>query len=139
MIDIDLRAEVEMQVPFYDTDPMAIVWHGNYTKYFELGRCALLDKINFGYREMDQSGYIWPVVDLRLQYVKSAVLGQRIRITAVLKEYENRLKIDYSVTDAAAGTRLCKGYSVQVAVDRATGEMCFVSPRILLERLGLTG
>ena len=34
----------EIEVPFYDIDPMDIVWHGNYIKYFEVARCALLKK-----------------------------------------------------------------------------------------------
>lgn len=40
-------AEVEMQVQFFDLDPMQIVWHGNYVKYLEVVRCALLDKIDY--------------------------------------------------------------------------------------------
>jgi acyl-CoA thioester hydrolase len=37
--------EVELEVPFFDLDPMNIVWHGNYVKYLEVARCALLETI----------------------------------------------------------------------------------------------
>jgi acyl-CoA thioester hydrolase len=53
-------------------------------------------------------------------------------------EWEQRLRIEYVITDAVSGARLSKGSTTQVAVNIATGEMCFASPPILLEKLGLT-
>ena len=131
-------AEVEMEVQFFDLDPMQIVWHGNYVKYLEVARCALLDKIGYNYLEMRASGYAWPVVDMHLRYIGPAVFGQRLTLRADLVEYENRLKIDYVISDAASGKRLNRASTTQVAVDIASGEMCFVSPSILFEKLGLT-
>ncbi|NRR29543.1 acyl-CoA thioesterase [Oxalobacteraceae bacterium] len=130
-------AEVEMQVQFYDLDPMEIVWHGNYVKYLEVVRCALLDKIGYNYVEMKNSGYAWPVIDMSLRYVGSATFGQVIRLRADIVEWENRLKIDYLITDAATGKRLNRASTTMVAVDIATREMCFVSPPVLFEKLGI--
>ena len=36
--------EVKISVPFYDLDPMQIVWHGNYLNYFELARAGLFQR-----------------------------------------------------------------------------------------------
>lgn len=130
-------AEVEMEVQFYDLDPMRIVWHGNYVKYLEVVRCALLDSIGYNYPQMRDSGYSWPVIDMNLRYIAAAVFGQRLRLRADLVEWENRLKIDYLITDAATGKRLNRGSTTQVAVDIATGEMCFVSPDVLFDKLGV--
>ena len=130
-------AEVEMEVQFYDLDPMQIVWHGNYVKYLEVARCALLDSIGYNYPQMRDSGYAWPVIDMNLRYIAAAVFGQRLRLRADLVEWENRLKIDYLITDAATGKRLNRGSTTQVAVDIATGEMCFASPDVLFDKLGV--
>jgi acyl-CoA thioester hydrolase len=130
-------AEVELQVQFFDLDPMEIVWHGNYVKYLEIARCALLDRIDYNYEQMKASGYAWPVIDLHLRYVAPARFGQKIALRAVIIEWENRLKIDYLITDAGSGRRLTRATSTQVAVDIATGEMCFVSPPVLFEKLGV--
>jgi len=130
-------AEVEMQVQFYDLDPMEIVWHGNYVKYLEVVRCALLDKIGYNYVEMKASGYAWPIIDMHLRYAAPATFGQVIKLRAEIVEWENRLKIDYLISDAATGRRLNKASTVQVAVDMETKEMCFVSPPILFEKLGV--
>lgn len=129
--------EIEMQVQFFDLDPMQIVWHGNYVKYLEVARCALLDSINYNYVEMKDSGYAWPVIDMQLRYVGSASFGQRLKLRAEIVEWENRLKIDYLITDASTGKRLNRASTTQVAVEIATGEMCFVSPPVLFEKLGV--
>jgi acyl-CoA thioester hydrolase len=129
--------EVEMQVQFFDLDPMQIVWHGNYVKYLEVARCALLDSIHYNYVEMKASGYAWPVIDMQLRYVGSASFGQLLKLRAEIVEWENRLKIDYLITDAQTGKRLNRASTTQVAVDMASGEMCFVSPPVLFEKLGL--
>jgi len=131
------RAEVEVQVQFFDVDPMHIVWHGNYVKYLEEARCALFDSIGYNYRQMQSSGYAWPIVDLRLRYIGGAVFGQRLRVHADLVEWENRLRIDYVIEDATSGKRLTRASTTQVAVDLATGEMCFASPAILFAQLGV--
>jgi acyl-CoA thioester hydrolase len=131
-------AEVEMQVQFFDLDPMEIVWHGNYVKYLEVVRCALLDKIGYNYVEMKASGYAWPIIDMHLRYAAPATFGQVLRLRAEIVEWENRLKIDYLISDAATGRRLNKASTIQVAVDMATKEMCFVSPPVLFEKLGVS-
>ncbi len=130
-------AEIELLIPFHDLDPVNIVWHGNYAKYFEQARCALLETFNYNYDMMRSSGYIWPVIDLHVRYIKPLHFNQRITVRATLVEWEYRLKIDYLISDAQTGVRLSKGSSVQVAVEAATREMCLLSPRVLFERLGL--
>jgi acyl-CoA thioester hydrolase len=130
-------AETELQVQFFDLDPMEIVWHGNYVKYLEIARCALLDSIDYNYVQMKESGYAWPVIDLHVRYAAPASFGQRIKLRATLVEWENRLKIDYVITDAVSGRRLTRASTTQVAVEIATGEMCFVSPPVLFEKLGV--
>jgi acyl-CoA thioester hydrolase len=133
--DVSLSVEVELEVPFEDGDPMGVTWHGNYFRYLERARCALLDRIGYGYRNMVESGYSWPIVDTRMKFVRTTVFQQRIRVVATLAEYENRLKLEYEIRDVATGERVSKGYTIQVAVDNATGELCFVSPKILIDKV----
>lgn len=131
-----LQAEVEIEVPFHDVDVMGIVWHGHYVKYLEIARCALLEKYDYNYPQMRDSGYAWPVIDMRIRYPSSAKFGETIVVTASISEWEHRLKIDYEIRNRE-GQRLTRGHTVQVAVDVKTGEMCFESPPVLLEKLGL--
>ena len=135
--NIDLEAGVEIEIPFFDQDSAGIAWHGNYVKYFEVARCVLLDKLNYNYLDMIESGFFWPVIDIHIRYINPAKFKQKIWVSATLAEWENRLKINYLITDVETGSRLTKGYSVQVAVEISSGEMLLASPSILYEKLGL--
>jgi acyl-CoA thioester hydrolase len=123
-----ISAAIQARAQFYDLDPMEVVWHGNYPRFLEQARCALLDKITFNYLEMSRTAYIWPIVDMRIKYVRPIRFGQEITVTATLAEYENRIKIDYLITDVVTGEALTKAQTIQVAVHKATGETVFESP-----------
>ncbi len=131
-----IRAEVELTVPFHDVDMLGIAWHGHYCKYLEIARCAMLDKIDYNYMVMKDTGYVWPIVDLQLRFVRPAKFGQRIRVAAELVEWEYRMKIKYLIADVETGEQLAKGHSIQAAVDATTGEMSYASPAVFLQRLG---
>jgi acyl-CoA thioester hydrolase len=129
--------EIELVPAFHDFDPMCVVWHGNYVKYLELARCALLQRFDYDYAQMKESGWLWPVVDLRVKYVKPVRPGQRLRVRAQIVEWENRLKIEYRVFDAADGALITRAHTIQVAVDAETFEMQYASPKVLFDRLGV--
>ncbi len=135
--DPRFTTEVELTIPFHDVDSMGVVWHGNYFRYFEIAREALLNQFNYGYRQMKDSGYVWPVVDTRVKYRDSLTFEQRVRVQARVSEYENRLRIEYQIFDKETGKRMTTGYTIQVAVDAESREMCFVSPAVLFERMGI--
>lgn len=135
MLDSIVSETIELEIPFFDVDSIEITWHGHYIKYFEMARCALLDKIGYGYGEMKDSGYVWPVVDVRVKYIKPTIFQQKIIVEAHLVEYENRLKINYLIKDKATGKKLTTGHSIQVAVDAATQAMCYASPTCLIDKI----
>ena len=130
-----LSHSVEIEIPFHDCDPMNVVWHGNYPRYLEIARCELLRIFDYDYLQMKDSGFAWPIVDMQIKYVASAVFTQKIKVAAYLKEYENRLRIDYVITDAISNKRITKASTTQVAVEISSKEMQFVSPPILNEKL----
>lgn len=132
------QATVEIKVPFYDVDALRVVWHANYFKYFEIARCELLDSIDYNYEKMAQSGYAWPVIDVRARFGKPARFGDVIQVQAMIREFQHRLRISYEIRNAATGNRVTRGSTTQVAVSLETNEMCYVSPPILLQKLGVT-
>lgn len=135
----EFNAEVVIEIPFHDVDVMRVAWHGHYAKYMEIARGVLLDKIDYNYPQMDESGYMWPVIDMRIRYAHPLRFMQKIKVKATLVEWENRLKIAYLFEDSESGQRLTKAYTVQVAVDMKDNEMLYASPSILFQKLGLQG
>lgn len=128
-------AETVIKAQFYDLDPMNVVWHGNYARFLEQARCELLDSIGYNYVEMKESGFAWPIVDMRIKYVRPVLLGQEIVVTATIIETQNRLKIDYRIRDRTSGEVLTKATTVQVAVNMTTGEMQMESPAALTDKI----
>ncbi len=124
-----IREEICFPVEFYDVDSMLIVWHGNYVKYMEKARCALLDKIGYGYLVMARSGYSFPIVDVRIKYVRSLHFGERVRAVASLAEYETCIKIKFEFYNAESGELTTKAESTQMVVDMKTGESSFSTPQ----------
>lgn len=133
----DLSHEIALSPAFHDCDPMNVVWHGHYFKYLELARCALLGRFNYDYPEMLESGYLWPVVDARVKYVRPLLFRQPLRIHAEIVEWENRLKFKYEIRDAESAKVLTRAHTIQVAVDATSKEMLYQCPPVLWERLGV--
>ncbi|EOD6258931.1 acyl-CoA thioesterase [Vibrio parahaemolyticus] len=130
-----LEAEVTMVTSFQDADPMGVIYHGNFFRYFEEARRVLMEKIQYSYRDMQDSGYMWPIIDTHVKYVKAIPFNHTIRITAQLTEWENRLRVDYVIYDAETNQRMCKAHTTQVAVSIEKQEMCFVSPAVFLDKV----
>lgn len=128
-----LQTETGIVVPFFDVDSMDVVWHGHYVKYLEIARCALLDRIGHNYTQMKAAGYVWPVIDVQLRYVRAARFGQRLLVRASLVEWQNRLKVHYLIRDAESGERMTRASTIQVAVELASGEMQLASPQVFVD------
>lgn len=130
-----ITASVETIAQFYDVDAMKVVWHGNYVRFMEMGRAALLKKIGYSYYEMEKSGFEWPVVEMKFKYIKSIRLLQKIRIEATLDEYEFGMRISYKIFDSETGELLNKAMSNQMAVDVQKQESLIVSPRCFTDKV----
>jgi acyl-CoA thioester hydrolase len=127
--------QVSIVVQFGDVDSMNVVWHGNYVRYFEQARSSLMTKIGYSYLEMNASGYVWPIVDLRIKYVKPIRLLQAITVSAEVIEFENRLKVAYQCKDEATGELLTRATTIQAALVAETFELCLECPPVLTERI----
>ena len=131
----DISAQVTCEVAFADVDLAQVVWHGHYLRYLENARWAVMKRIGFDLQDMIDSGYLWPIVDLRVKYVRAARFGDRLRVRAALVEWEQRLAINYLVTDLADGGRVARAQTVQVAVRPPENELLFVMPECLTGRV----
>ena len=120
---------------FYDLDPMNIVWHGNYPRFYELARTALMKRIGYGYDEMVSSGYAWPIIDMHVRYYRPLTLAKPVEIAAGITEWENRLKVQYVFTDVGTGKKTTAGHTLQVAVEIKTEKMLWETPPILRQKL----
>ncbi len=132
-----ITTTITLTAQFYDLDPMGVVWHGHYARFLEQARCALLDKIGYNYVEMQASGYVWPIVDMQIKYIRPIKFHQDFTVSATIVESANRLKISYEIKDTITGETLTKAHTTQVAVDATTHELCLESPTALTGKTGV--
>ena len=75
-----LTASVIIRVRFSETDPLGIVWHGNYIKYFEEGREAFGRKYGLSYLDVQREGYATPIVKSLCEHKKMVQYGEQLRV-----------------------------------------------------------
>ena len=119
-----LSVETVIKAQFFDLDPMDVVWHGNYARFLEVARSDLLDRLDYNYSQMKDSGYAFPIVEMRLKYVAPIRFRQEFVVTTTMVEYEYRLRLDYVIRDLVSGIVLTRARTTQVAVRLDTGELC---------------
>ncbi|MCW8108917.1 acyl-CoA thioesterase [Alteromonas ponticola] len=127
------RIALDYDIPFFDVDAYRIVWHGNYPKYFEMARCALLKAIGCPYSVMEENGFFFPIVDIQVKYVKPLLFEQQVVIEAWLAEWENRLIIKYAIKDKKTGDVYTKAKTKQFAVSASDHVTHYVSPPFLID------
>lgn len=111
--------------------------HNQCAGWLEAARHALLAKFDYGEAQMQASGYAWPIVEMRMKYLAPFEADQPVRIRTRIVEWEHRLRIDYLISCAFSGRRLYRASTIQVAMDQASGRMCWVCPPVLWDKLGV--
>lgn len=79
--------QVTFPVRYYETDPMGIVHHSEYIRYFEIARDTWLKSVGFDHRKCMEENLVFPVVSLRCDYKISAKFGQDVTVTAEITEF----------------------------------------------------
>ncbi len=114
---------------YADTDRSSVVYHANYLRYFEMGRASLMRDAAYPYREIEENGYVYPVIDLGLQFFQPLRYDDSMWIHTRPGELERvRLRFEYTVTQAESGVLVCRGYTRHCALNRA-GRPVAVDPK----------
>lgn len=85
-MDDHLIATIEIQLTYADTDMMGVIYHANYLKWFELGRCQLVRDAGYDYLDMEKEGYYAPVYKVDVTYKKAVRYGDRIFVNCWVEE-----------------------------------------------------
>ncbi len=128
------ETKVELVVPFHDVDPLGIVWHGHYLKYLEVARTALLEPLGLDGDELVATGFRFYMADVRCRHVSPLRYRDRVRVTAWLREWEQRIWVSYDVHNVGTDRQAARAHTVLVVVD-AAGVLQFDVPEVLRGRL----
>jgi acyl-CoA thioester hydrolase len=108
----------ELRSLYADTDRSQVVYHANYLKYFELGRASLMRQASYPYKQIEESGYIYPIVKTELSYYSPVHYDDLMYIHTRPAGIEMvKLQFDYLITLAATGEIACTGFTMHCAVN----------------------
>lgn len=76
----------QLRIYYEDTDAAGVVYYANYLRYLERGRTEYLRERGLTVRELQEKGYLIPVMRLEIDYLSPAVLDDLLRVdTSVLE------------------------------------------------------
>lgn len=112
--------EISVRVRYAETDQMAVVYHGNYAQYFEMGRVEWLRNMGVSYKWMEDNGIMLPVVSLTMNYKKPARYDDLLTIKTIFKSQTSvKIEFDYEIYNDKREL-LTTSYSMLVFVDMKT-------------------
>ncbi len=92
-----VKEELELKVRFSETDPMGVVWHGNYLKFFEDAREDFGVKRGMKYTDFYENGFFTPIVRSEIDHKSVVYYGDDVKVI-IEQVYSNAAKIIFYYT-----------------------------------------
>jgi acyl-CoA thioester hydrolase len=125
----DLSDRTEIVVRFNEADPLGIVWHGHYIRYFEDGRESFGNTHGLRYLDFYREGVVVPIVSIQCDYKRALRYGESVVVETLYRPCEAaRLEFSYRLYNAATQALVATGSSVQVFLDKDTNNLQLTNP-----------
>ncbi|WP_313112051.1 acyl-CoA thioesterase [Aequorivita sediminis] len=129
----------EIRVRFTETDPLGIVWHGNYIQYFEDGREAFGREHGISYLEQKANGYTSPIVKSTCEHKLPLRYGDVATIkTTFIPSRAAKMIFKYKIYNPE-GKEVCVGETIQVFLNE-DGKLSLTMPEFFAkwrEKMGV--
>lgn len=129
-----LSADIELHVPFHDCDPMQIVWHGNYLKYFELARTELFQQLDLDVPQIRALNVVMFVCETHCRYLYPMRYNDHIRVRATITRTDPVLRVSYTAMNLTANRKSSRAYT-ELAFTDVHGDLLTPLPQVIRERL----
>lgn len=110
------------RVLYGDTDAAAVVYNANYLRYFELGRTEFMRERICSYREIEERGFVLPVIECHIRFKAPARYDDLLIIETTLTDLKKVSCIfNYRIIQEDDSTRprlLAKGSTVMASINR---------------------
>ena len=130
-----MEDKIEICVRYSETDQMSLVYHGNYVKYFEIGRIAWLKKIGISYKQMEDDGIMLPVIDVKINFRKPALFDDKLILTTKLKRLPSYM-IEFEYEIIRNDDLITRGYTKLIFLNSKTKKP-IRCPNFLLNKINL--
>ncbi|MCB0518420.1 MAG: acyl-CoA thioesterase [Lewinellaceae bacterium] len=124
-----LTVRTEVPVRFNEADPLGIVWHGHYIRYFEDGREAFGAQYGLTYLDFYKNGLVVPIVNIDCSYKKPLRYGDKVIVETTYHNLKAaKILFKYKLFHAQNGDLVATGSSVQVFLDHKTNHLHLNNP-----------
>ena len=124
-----LVTNTEVLVRFNEADPLGIVWHGHYIRYFEDGREDFGNHYGIGYLDFYNKGFIVPIVNVECSFKKSLRYGDTVNVETIFIPCEAaKIQFNYRLFNKKTGERVATGSTVQVFLDKGQSSLQLLNP-----------
>lgn len=123
-----------IRVSYSDTDQMGFMHHSNYAKHFETARWELFRNMGLPYFELEKQGYLLPVIDMTVSYIKPAFYDDVLTIATKLNYNENSLKFEFLYTMHNSANQMINKAKVITAITDKNGKPCR-PPKFIFEAI----
>ncbi len=110
----------QYRVCYADTDQMGVVYYANYFMLFERARTELLRLNGLSYKEIEEQGFMLPVLDAHAKYHRPARYDDLLDVTARVVEFDG-LKLKTACEVKRDGVLLVDGDVTLVFLNAKTG------------------
>lgn len=95
---------------YYETDRMGIIHHSNYIRWMEEARIDFLRQLDIRYSDLEASGLVSPIFEVRCQYRRMVKFEDIVAIeVSILKYTGTRLTLSYRMTNETSGEPCAEG------------------------------
>jgi len=131
MSDFGLKTTTKMKVRFQECDPLQIVWHGNYFKYFEEGREDFSNKHGISYLDAKKYGFAMPIVKTECEHKLPLEYGDEFQVeTSFINSKAAKIIFQYKIFSSEK--LICTGKTTQVFTDK-NSELVLNNPSFFLD------
>ena len=110
----------QYRVCYADTDQMGVVYYANYFMLFERARTELLRLNGLSYKQIEEQGFMLPVLDAHAKYHRPARYDDLLDVTARVVEFDG-LKLKTACEVERDGVLLVDGDVTLVFLNAKTG------------------
>ena len=128
-INMELNSRIKIQVRFNEADPLGIVWHGHYIRYFEDGRETFGNIHGLGYLEVYKQGFVIPIVSVQCDYKRSLRYGDAVIVeTKYIPCEAAKMKFTYRLFNDATNELVATGTTIQVFLEKESSTLQLTNP-----------
>ena len=131
MSNAELRSVTNLKVRFHECDPLQIVWHGNYYKYFEEAREDFSRIHGISYLDAKRNGFATPIVKTECEHKLPLKYGDEFEVETYFVN-SKAAKIIFEYRILCAGKLISTGRTIQVFTDK-NSELVLNNPPFFLD------